>query len=578
MTRGARVNHSLFLKWMKKFLAGLCASGISLLIITTALGAEAAPTFNYLPPNTDSNKPDSLIGNIIKYFPSKPSDASPSQPSDTSPSNSAPGQNNQINSVNTEAIDNDTSKKSAVVTTYVRQNSTKRAPDTKALDPTSAKKISLNFTTIKVQVLLQLFAQFTGLNFIISDKVQGDMAVHIKNTPWPQALEAILAAQGLGKREIGDTVIIAPLADIEKSKTAELQYQQTLADLQTKKIIQALESETKIDAVIPLQNRIFRIKYANAADIAEMITKQGLLSARGKIGVNKATNSLWIKDIPSQIIKMVRLIRKLDFPDQQIVIDARLVNISRPYEQQLGIRWGVSSKINRLSGTLEGANTLINSVGPAAVPLLERLNFNVPVTQLGSSTSLPATVGIALAKLGNFNVDIELSALEEEGKLVTISNPRLITSNLEEASIETGEQIPYQSSTSSGATAVSFVDATLSLKVTPRITADNRVLLKLVITNNSPGPTVPLAGGGSAIPINTQEEHSTVLVNDKQTIVLGGVFKRSKQNSVTRIPYLGQIPIIGYLFKQTTIVDNRDELIIFLTPRILHKPNEINQE
>jgi len=448
---------------------------------------------------------------------------------------------------------------------------------------TTTKRITLNFTNIPTRELLQLFAQFTGTNFIISNKVAGNMSIHLKNIPWNQALTAILKSQGLAQRRLGETVIIAPAADIQQEQLQELKQAQEISKFKTNATISSLESITKIQGLQPLSNKIIILNYAKAEDIANMLTKEGsLLTSRGSLGFDPRSNSIWIRDTASHIATIMRLIKKLDFPEKQVVIEARIVSISRPFERQLGIRWGLSSTANKLSGTLAGANS--NLTTPLdQVSLPTRLNFNFA----GSATSAPvlqasstpiASLGIALAKLGNFNVDLELSALEEEGKIQLVSKPRLVTSNLQEASIETGQEIPYQESTSSGATSISFKNASLSLKVTPRITADNRVLLSITVTNNRAGTVVPLAGGGSAIPIDTEQESSTILVNDRQTIVLGGVYRQDKRKIVTRIPFLGRIPIIGYLFKYTQIRNNRDELLIFLTPRIIHTPSDLNKE
>ncbi len=444
-------------------------------------------------------------------------------------------------------------------------------------DSSKVKRITLNFTDIEIRQLLQLFAQFTGTNLIIGNKVQGTMSIHLKNIPWPQALTAILKSHGLAQRRLGGTVIIAPAADIQQEQMDEIKQAQELIKLRTQTAINELENTNKIQALQPLDNRVILLKYAKAENIANMLTKQGiLLTSRGALGFEAHSNSIWVRDEPSHINTIIRLIRKLDYPEKQVAIDTRIVSISRPFERQLGIKWGVSSTPGKLSGTLAGANTALTT--PLnQVPVAERLNFNIPATVLQNSTVPPSTIGIALAKLGDFRVDLELSALEEEGKIELISKPRLITSNLQPAYIETGEEIPYQEATSSGATAVSFKQASLSLKVTPRITAHNRVLLEVTISNNKRGADIPLSATAVAVAIDKEEEKSTILVDSGQTIVLGGVYRQDKRKVVTRIPFLGRIPLIGFLFKHTLIRNNRNELLIFLTPRIIDKPSDLTK-
>lgn len=441
----------------------------------------------------------------------------------------------------------------------------------------TTKKISLNFTNIATNQLLQLFAQFTNLNFIVSNKVQGNMSIHLKNIPWSQALNAILKSQGLAQRRIGNTIMIAPAADIEEAELNEIRKATALAELQVQGRIKSLESRNKILNLQPLGNKVVGLRYAKAEDIVKMLSKDAsLLTARGAIGFDNRSNSVWIRDTPAHIRTVTRLIHRLDYPEKQVAIYARIVSIRRPFERQLGIKWGVSSRTTHLSGTLAGANQALTTPLANVTPFTERLNFNIPAGTLQDSAALPATMGIALGRLvGDFDVDLELSALEEEGKIQLISKPKLVTSNLQPAYIETGQEIPYQEATSSGATSISFKNAALKLEVTPRITADKRVLLELKVSNNRAG--TPIATGlATAIPIDTEEEKSTILLDDKQTIVLGGVYKQDKRKIVTRIPFLGRLPLIGYLFKHTLIRDTRDELLIFLTPTIINKPADLN--
>lgn len=433
-----------------------------------------------------------------------------------------------------------------------------------------APPISLNFTNIKVRELLQIIAQFTKLNFVINDTVKGEMSIHLHQVPWTQALDVILKSQNLGERQAGNIIYIAPMDELMKQQISELEAKQRMRDL------------------APLEDKVIRLNYADAEDIQNTLVSKNssLLSSRGSTSIDKRTNSIWIHDTASHIRTVEALVEQLDRPVKQVMIEARIVSIDRKFERQLGARFGLS-KPSQLSGTLQGANAMQVAGGSVvAVPYASRLNFNLPATgAIFGSNAVPGSIGLALAKLGSTYVDMELSALEQQNELDIISSPRLITSNQQKAYIETGKQIPYQSASSSGATAVSFANALLKLEVTPQITPDNRVILNLVVTNDSAGTPVPLTvpggqgqgtqasgGGGSAIPINTEEVGSRVLLNNNQTVVLGGVYQRQKSDVIQRIPFLGNLPLIGHLFKNTDRSHKDAELLIFLTPHIIQKP------
>lgn len=435
----------------------------------------------------------------------------------------------------------------------------------------NAEPISLNFTNIKVRELLQIIAQFTKLNFVITDNVRGEMSIHLHQVPWTQALDVILKSQDLGERHVGNIVYIAPVGDLMKQQISELEANQRMRDL------------------VPLEDRVIHLNYADAKEVQKILDTKNysLLSARGSTNVDPRTNAVWIRDTPDHVRTVAKLIRQLDKPSQQVVIEARIVSVNKEFERTLGARFGLS-KPSSLSGTLQGANELVNAGGQvSSVPYTDRLNFDLPAGSLFGTNASPGSIGLAVARIGSTFVDMELSALEEENQISIISSPRLITSNQQKAYIERGEQIPYQAAASSGAATVQFADAELKLEVTPQITPDNRVILNLTVTNNSAGApvslTVPGANNvpgqqqtaGTAIPINTEEEQSRVLLNDNQTVVLGGVYQRSKTNIVTRVPFLGKLPIIGNLFRQTDKHTKDDELLIFLTPHIINKPSDI---
>lgn len=262
----------------------------------------------------------------------------------------------------------------------------------------SRTRISLNFNNISTRQLLQVIAQFTGLNFVISDKVTGSMSIHLKNTPWNQALAVILKSQALGQRRVGEAILVAPIAELAKNDLQELKIKDQVAQLK------------------PLKNRIIHLKYAKAEDIQKLLTSSGpLLTKRGQISIDNRTNSIWVRDTPAQLAQVIPLIRKLDFPVKQVLIEARIVRIERPFERELGVRLGVTTP-NNLSGTLEGGNASASGTATSAIPIADRLNFNVPANAIFGAT--PGSIGLAVAKLsGATTLDLELSALEQEGRI-----------------------------------------------------------------------------------------------------------------------------------------------------------------
>lgn len=413
----------------------------------------------------------------------------------------------------------------------------------------TGKRISLNFQNINIRAVLQLLADFTGINMVVSDKVQGDITLRLNDTPWDQALDIILTTQGLDKRKTGNVMLIDTKASLDKMEEDELKSQQTIEKLE------------------PIRSDLIQINYAKASDIAILIKdkQNSLLSPRGKISVDARTNTLWIQDTGLKIEEVRELIKQLDVAVKQVQIEARIVEVNKDFSQDLGIRWGVS-KPTHLSGTLEGANQLQLPQGianPANVPIAQRLNLDLVAAP---NTAIPASVGIALAKLGdNILLDLELSALESQGQAELISSPSVITTNQQAAVIESGKEIPYQESTSSGATAVAFKKAVLSLKVTPQITPDNKILMDLQINQDADSGERVLG-----VPIIlTKQIQTNVLVNNGQTIVLGGIYKQDKNKAIKRIPFLGELPVVGILFSNKQIRLDNEELLIFITPRII---------
>ena len=412
----------------------------------------------------------------------------------------------------------------------------------------TGKRISLNFQNINIRAVLQLLADFTGINMVVSDKVQGDITLRLNDIPWDQALDIILTTQGLDKRRTGNVMLIDTKDNLDKMEEAQLKSQQ---------IIQKLE---------PIRSDLIQINYAKAADLAILIKdkQNSLLSDKGKISVDVRTNTIWIQDTGTKIEEVRDLVKQLDVPVKQVLIEARIVEVSKDFSQDIGIRWGVS-RPTTLSGTLEGANQLAQGIPPANVtPLADRLNLDLIASPANLAT--PATVGIALARISdNILLDLELSALESEGRAELISSPRLITINQQAATIESGEEIPYQESTSSGATAVAFKKAVLSLKVTPQITPDSKVLMDLQINQDTRSNQV-----FNGVPaILTKEIQTNVLVNNGQTIVLGGIYTQNKNKTIERIPFFGELPVVGVLFRNKQIGFTNKELLIFITPKII---------
>lgn len=424
-------------------------------------------------------------------------------------------------------------------------------------------RLSFYFQEIEIRTLLQLIAKNSGLNFIISDAVKGTTTLNLKNVTWQQALNVVMKSHGLTARRAGNVMYVSTIEEITSNETKQLQSDQQLSNLS------------------PLDSTIIQLKYANAKDLADFLKGETgtLLTARGQVAVDARTNSLIIRDVPTNLTILKRDIKRLDVPAKQVLIEARLVNIDTNYEQQLGVRFGVSNK-SHITGTLSGANQMVQGVPLNQItPFTDRLNFNNAASQLSSGAN-PGSIGMALARIGGIYLDLELSAIEEEGHGQIIASPHVITSNQKKATIQTGEEIPYQEATSSGATSVAFKKAVLSLEIVPQITPDNKIILHLKATEDSRGQQLVVSAGttsgGVTTPpvlgppiINSQEVESNVLLNNNETIVIGGIYRQTKLNTVDRIPFFGSLPIVGYLFRHSSITNGRHELLIFITPKII---------
>ena len=409
-------------------------------------------------------------------------------------------------------------------------------------------KISLNFQDIPLWNLLQILAKTGGINIIVSDSVHNNITLHLENVTWQQALTIILQSQGLGKREFGQVLMIAPLSELAAQEKQQLQVSQQMQDLTN------------------LTSQLIPIHYGKAADIANLLKSQGatLLSSRGSVSFDMRTNAIWIQDVPNRLAEVIKFIKQIDIPAQQILIEARIVYADSSFEKELGARFGIT-RSDHISGTLDGASKLTKNVTAADIPFNQRLNVDLPATGVGNPGGA-ASFGLALAKLGQgVLLDLELSAMESEGIGQIISRPRVITANQQSALIEAGEEIPYQQETSSGATNIAFKKAVLSLKVTPQITSNNQVTLALKVNQDKPGARQVLG-----VPtIDTREINTQVEVENNQTIVLGGIYEEANNNQIQRVPFLGSLPLVGSLFRHTEVNHEHKELLIFVTPRIL---------
>ena len=424
----------------------------------------------------------------------------------------------------------------------------------------TGEKLSLNFQNIEVRAVLQLIADFTGLNIITSDTVQGTLTLRLKNVPWDQALDIILKSKGLAMRQIGNVIQVAPTEEIAAREKLELESQKQVAEL------------------APLRSEFVRINYAKAADLAALLKakENSLLSARGNVTVDERTNTLLVQDTADKLADVRKLVATLDVAQRQVLIEARLVVANDTFSKSLGVRFGASrdsgldspsGREAAISGTLGATDQLINNETLTAPG---RLNVNLPVS--GSTGS----IALALAKLpfGTL-LELELSALQAEGKGEVISNPRVVTANQKEATIQEGEEIPYLEASSSGAATVAFKKAVLSLKVTPQITPDDRIIMDLSVNQDSRGANVPF-GSGQIPTINTRQVTTQVLVDNGETVVLGGVYEQTSTNNTQRVPFFGDLPYVGFLFKKTDKTDNKRELLIFVTPKILQEGTNVN--
>lgn len=407
------------------------------------------------------------------------------------------------------------------------------------------RPMTLNFQDISVRAVLQIIAGYNDFNLVTSDSVTGNITLRLDGVPWDQALDVVLRVKGLDKRMDGSILMVAPAEELAAREAKELKAKQQVEDLE------------------PLYSEYIRLNYAKAEEFADLLKTDtnSIISQRGSVSVDKRTNTLLIKDTAKSIESVRRMVETLDIAVRQVVIESRMVTVRDNVKEDLGVRWGFSDQqgSDGLSGTLEGANTISNGTIPS---ITDRLNVNLPISNPAGS------IGMHVAKLANGTlIDLELTALEEENRGEIIASPRITTANQQKARIEQGTEIPYVEAASSGATTVSFKKAVLSLEVTPHITPDNKVILDLVITQDTRGDTVQTPTG-PAVAIDTQQIQTQVLVENGQTVVLGGIFQQQIINSTKKVPLLGDIPYLGVMFRSTSEFNEKKELLIFVTPKI----------
>ncbi len=419
-------------------------------------------------------------------------------------------------------------------------------------------RLSLNFQNVDVRAVLQVIADFTGLNIITSDTVTGNLTLRLKDVPWDQALDIMLQAKGLGQRQVGNVILIAPRDEIATKEKLDLESRQQISDLE------------------PIHTESFQMSYQKADVIRTMLADpvQKMLSKRGSVAMDARTNTLFVRDTPTQLDELRRLLVKIDIPVRQVMIEARIVEAIDTFSRNLGARFGVqSNSVNGLGisgpqGGVAGSSALAQGASPSATSNLFN-NVNMPaIGAQGAAAALggPFTLGLSLIKINNGTlVNLELSALETDGRGKVIASPRIVTADQVEATIEQGARIPFQQATSSGATSVVFRDATLRLRVTPQITPDNNVIMNLNVNQDSIG-TITATGVPT---INTKQITTQVLVENGGTVVIGGIFSRDENNLTNRVPLLGDIPLLGNVFRNNARRDNKTELLIFVTPRIL---------
>ena len=464
--------------------------------------------------------------------------------------------------------------------------SLKRPAESKLARPSSSqsytgKKISLDFQDIEVRRVLQLLADFTGINMVASDSVQGNITLRLKDVPWDQALDIVLKTKNLDKRRNGNVIWIAPVTELIKAEEDDAK---------------ALAQSVKL---APIQTEYIQLNYAKAADIEKLITEGknsknnnngtnngspnnqnlssldpygnnvgSLLSPRGTVTVDARTNTLIITDTAQKIDQIRKMVDLLDISVKQVMVEARIVRASTDFTKEMGVKWGILSKgINQNNDLLVGGSDRTlwdlktpDSNGKYTITRPDNLNVDLGVENAAGK------IAFGLISMSDFMLDLELSALQADGYGEVISTPKVMTADKQKAKVASGQQIPYRSTDNDGRATTEFKDALLSLDVTPSITPDGKVQMQLLITSDSPGQVTP----DGNIAINKNEITTNVLVDNGETVVLGGIFEQETKNDQTKVPFLGDIPYLGRLFRKDIKSDNKKELLIFVTPRIVN--------
>jgi type IV pilus assembly protein PilQ len=426
----------------------------------------------------------------------------------------------------------------------------------------NGQKLSLNFQNIEVRALLQVIADFTELNIVTSDTVGGSLTLRLKDVPWDQALDIIMQSKNLAKRKSGNVVIVAPADELAAKEKAKLEAEAQISDLE------------------PVRTETFQLSYSKADDVRKLLSDGGqkILSKRGAATPDARTNTLFVQDTPSKLEEVRSLIQKLDVPVRQVMIEARIVIADDKFLRELGARFGNQAGATTGNTSIGTSGSLLTTASPVANNVLslgssaisrggalpagaqpEQLNVNLPVAGAAGKLAL------SFLNLGNGNlVNVELQALEADNRGKVVSNPRIVTADKRKSKIFSGTEIPYLTSSPSGGTTVAFKAAVLSLDVTPQITPDDKIQMELEIKKDSVGLVI------SGVPsIDTNGLNTQILVDNGDTAVLGGIFEQTTRTDVTKVPWLGDIPLLGNLFKNTRKIEDRKELLIFITPKIV---------
>jgi type IV pilus assembly protein PilQ len=435
----------------------------------------------------------------------------------------------------------------------------------------TGERLSLNFQNVEVRAVLNVIADFTDLNIITSDTVTGNITLRLKDVPWDQALEIILQTRGLDSRRSGNVIWIAPRDELATREKLALEAANQISDLE----------QTRTES--------FQMNYQKAADVQKLLSDptQRILSKRGSAVVDARTNTLFVQDTPSRLEEVRRLIAKIDVAVRQVMIEARIVEASDTFSKNLGARLGYTDLRflkdptqpagSNIAGVPGGPRVLFggNRTGigiltgqtpdPGTGYIPDSFNVNLPAAGLNAFSAGAFSFSLFTSSMTRF-INVELNALEADGKGKIIASPRVLTADQVEAIIEQGTELPYQQATSSGATSVSFRKANLSLKVKPQITPDGNVIMTLDVNKDQVGATTP-----AGVSINTKHVKTEVLVENGGTVVIGGIYEQNDRTDITRIPLLHEIPILGFLFKNTTTTTSKTELLVFITPRVVNE-------